>query len=342
MATLKVNTLSGIGTEGPTLDGGLKFRSENYMTLPKGDTTQRGRGRGLIMGGTSPGILGTIQYVEIQSLGNFVDFGELAIQTNMNSGASSATRGLSIGGKDPTTNVIQFVTIATTSNASDFGDLTLDRRYSTSASNNTRAVIMGGYKSTSPALYSNTIDFVTIATAGDASDFGDITVARVNGGAVNSPTRGVMCSGQKGPSVARDNTIDFVTIASAGNATDFGDITVARRGAASASSNTRGVIAGGTDQPTALNVIDFITIASEGNAVDFGDSTGSYPYRPTGNTCNLTRGVLVAGGASNPFVGNIVEFVTIATTGNATDFGDLFQTTNDTGAACSDSHGGLE
>ena len=41
MANLKVNTVSGIGTEGPTLDGGLKFRSENYMTLPKGDTTQR-------------------------------------------------------------------------------------------------------------------------------------------------------------------------------------------------------------------------------------------------------------------------------------------------------------
>ena len=339
MAILKVDTISGIGTEGPVFKGDIKFTSQNFLTLPKGDTIQRGRGRGLIMGGTSPSVLGTIQYVEIQSLGNFVDFGELAIQTNMNSGASSATRGLSIGGKDPTTNVIQFVTIATTSNASDFGDLTLDRRYSTSASNNTRAVIMGGYKSTSPALYSNIIDFVTIATAGDASDFGDITVARVNGGAVNSPTRGVMCSGQT-PS-GRVNTIDFVTIASTGNATDFGDVTVARRGAASASSNTRGVIAGGIDQPSAKNTIDFITIASEGNATDFGDSTGSFPYRPTGNICNLTRGVLVAGGVAPNFVGNIVEFVTIATTGNASDFGDLFQSTNDTGGACSDCHGGL-
>ena len=51
MATLKVNTLSGIGTEGPVLNGGLKFRSENYMTLPNGHTTQRGRGRALILGG---------------------------------------------------------------------------------------------------------------------------------------------------------------------------------------------------------------------------------------------------------------------------------------------------
>ena len=45
MATLKVNTVSGIGTEGPVLNGGLHFRSENYLTLPKGDTSQRGRGR---------------------------------------------------------------------------------------------------------------------------------------------------------------------------------------------------------------------------------------------------------------------------------------------------------
>ena len=45
MATLKANTISGIGTEGPVLNGGLHFRSQNYMTLPKGDIVQRGRGR---------------------------------------------------------------------------------------------------------------------------------------------------------------------------------------------------------------------------------------------------------------------------------------------------------
>ena len=45
MANLKVNTVSGIGTEGIVLDGGLHLLSQNYMTLPKGDKTQRGRGR---------------------------------------------------------------------------------------------------------------------------------------------------------------------------------------------------------------------------------------------------------------------------------------------------------
>ena len=38
MANLKVDTISGIGTEGPVLNGGLHFSSKNYITLPKGNT----------------------------------------------------------------------------------------------------------------------------------------------------------------------------------------------------------------------------------------------------------------------------------------------------------------
>ena len=41
MATLRSDTISGIGTEGPVLNGGLHFRSKNYLTLPKGNTTER-------------------------------------------------------------------------------------------------------------------------------------------------------------------------------------------------------------------------------------------------------------------------------------------------------------
>ena len=41
MANLKVDTISGIGSEGPVLNGGLHFRSKNYLTLPKGTTAER-------------------------------------------------------------------------------------------------------------------------------------------------------------------------------------------------------------------------------------------------------------------------------------------------------------
>ena len=66
MATLKANTVSGIGTEGPVLNGGLHFSSQNYMTLPKGDSVQGGRGRGMIMGGFHPAVQ-TMEYIIIQS-----------------------------------------------------------------------------------------------------------------------------------------------------------------------------------------------------------------------------------------------------------------------------------
>ena len=50
MTILKVDTISGIGTEGSVFEGDIEFTSQNFLTLPKGDTTQRGRGRALFGG----------------------------------------------------------------------------------------------------------------------------------------------------------------------------------------------------------------------------------------------------------------------------------------------------
>src|SRR3990170_7845277 len=84
--------------------------------------------------------------------------------------------------------------------------------------------------------HSNVIDYVTIASAGNAIDFGDLTVARYAPGSCSSTTRGLFGGGNDG---AVSNVIDYVTIASAGNATDFGDLTVARSNLAGCSSSTR-------------------------------------------------------------------------------------------------------
>ena len=55
--------------------------------------------------------------------------------------------------------------------------------------------------------------------------------------------------------------------------------------------------------------------------------------------CSQTRG-LFAGGYGNPVSLNTIEFITIASTGNAQDFGDLTRVARNFGAT-SDSHGGL-
>ena len=69
---------------------------------------------------------------------------------------------------------------------------------------------------------SDVIDFITISTAGNATDFGNLSQARQwVFGAASSRVRGVWTGGVS-PSIS--DRIDFVTIASTGNATDFGDI----------------------------------------------------------------------------------------------------------------------
>ena len=175
---------------------------------------------------------------------------------------------------------------------------------------NDRGIFGGGNTSVS-----NVMDYITIATTGNATDFGDLSQARQHLCGVSSNTRGVFCGGNNGSSV---NTMDYITIAILGNATDFGDITVSRYLSAGVSSTTRGVICGGTTGIVS-NVMDYITISTTGNATDFGDITVAR-YALVGVDSD-TRGVM-AGGYSGS-VKNTMDYITIATTGNATDFGDL-------------------
>jgi hypothetical protein len=65
-----------------------------------------------------------------------------------------------------------------------------------------------------------------MASTGNGTDFGDLTVGRSDSGAASSHTRGVIFAGVGSPAIV--NTIDYITIASAGNAADFGDTSFAR------------------------------------------------------------------------------------------------------------------
>ena len=87
---------------------------------------QTGGTRGLFAGGFNPGMQDVIDYVNVATTGNAVDFGNLLNSQYHVSGASSRTRGLFHGYRgDPNTrdNVIEYVTISSTGNAADFGDL---------------------------------------------------------------------------------------------------------------------------------------------------------------------------------------------------------------------------
>ena len=181
----------------------------------------------------------------------------------------------------------------------------------------------------------DSIDFITISTMGNAQDFGNSTDSRYTYSTCASRTRGFMAGGFS----ALVDTIDFVTFASTGNATDFGNLTQSRwlmgQGAAS---STRGLFVGGLDPgpSTTFNIIDFITMAQTGNAVDFGDISST---RRMGSGCQSSTRAIFAGGYT-PSNTNVIDFVTTSTTGDAADFGDLnYEQKN--GSAASNSTRGL-
>ena len=156
--------------------------------------------------------------------------------TNGGSCASS-TRGVVAGGQNPGyLNNIDFITISSLGSAVDSdGDLTIARRSLGSASNSTRGIFFGGQNlnPNSNAGLTNRIDYITIASGGDAQDFGDLTFG-TNNGAINcmhgmaSATRVVMPGGTAFPFGTDVNNIVYVEIATLGDSVDFG--TLATRG----------------------------------------------------------------------------------------------------------------
>ena len=123
-----------------------------------------------------------------------------------------------------------------------------------------------------PNALGNVVDFITIATTGNAQDFGDMTALTKYGGATSSNTRAIYAGGLSPDASTYTNKIEFFTIASAGNGTDFGDlITAVATTPGTTSNNIRGIIAGGYTPSGNVNSIEFVTIASTGNASDFGD-----------------------------------------------------------------------
>ena len=340
MADFNINHITGKqGQQGTVLAGVTTVSSTGSMRIPSGPTEQRGgRGRGIFFGG-DPADPGNMTLVEIATTGNGSDFGNLANNLVNCKGCASPTRGLIGGGGTPSVvSLIQGVTISSSGGVFNFGDLSLARNDTQCVANDVRGIICGGNTPATTTAKQNLIEFVTIASAGDASDFGDLTVIRSMGGGSGDTTRGIIMGGGSSPGDSRQNIIEFITIATLGNAQDFGDLAnEARTRTANISSSTRAVVAGGytTDPAGDTTHIDFVTIQTKSNATDFGDLTSG--KEGMGGASSKTRG-LFAGGTGTI---NTIDYITIATTGNAADFGDM-NTTRKNFGGFSDSHGGLE
>ena len=225
--------------------------------------------RGIWFGGVNPGVIGlnNIDYVTISSTGNAIDFGAAQSVAQRNHGAvSNGSRGIYAGTSG---NIIEYVTIASTGNRQDFGDLYYISTGGGSVNSPTRGVFCGGSDGPAPVAEHNVIQYITMSTLGNSTDFGDLTSIRGFPAGVCNSTRGVIGGGRTPTALS---TIDYITIASLGNAISFGTLTQARNASGGCSSPTRGVFGGGY-APGTVNTIDYIIITTQGNAVDFGDLT---------------------------------------------------------------------
>ena len=229
---------------------------------------------------------------------------------------TGGTRGLWGGGGPSATTTIDFVNVDITGNAIDFGDLLGNENYTRGYGNRTR-----GLWAQSVGPVSDQIEFITIAQQGNSQDFGNLTQSSQSGCHTGNSTRCVFFEGIN----PTTNVISYVTIASTGNAVDFGDMLQGVRHTCAVQSQTRGIVPGGwSNQPNHnTNIIQYITTSTLGNAADFGDVSISESLRGHAAGCNAIRGVYGGGVRYPSGVQTGLEFITMATLGNGTTFGDL-------------------
>ena len=321
------------------------FNGEIWMQIHTFSPNLDGGARGLAIGGnTTPGgVDDKIDYINIASAGNAVDFGNMTGSGMFAAaGMSSRTRAVVSGGRQTpgTVSDIQYLTMSTTGDTVDWGVNPLNSlSYGQGAvSNQTRGVTMGGSNTSNTHL--TDIQYLTIASLGTINDFGDISSTRTYVASVNSPTRGIAAGGQGASPYPISNSMEYITIASTGNVSDFGDLSVAGYRQGGCMSSTRGLIAYG-ETPAGDNKknIDYVTIASTGNGANFGDLSVSGQH-PVG-TSDCVRGVWMGRQNGSPYTDNeVIDYNTIATPGDAVDFGNLVAATS-MPASASTGHGGL-
>ena len=214
-------------------------------------------------------------YITTSSLSNSINFGNLTASRHSASGVEDqGGRGLICGGSTgkypyaPTT-IIEYIQIASTSGSTDFGDLVaINMQMGNASGTGNRCLIAGGPESASNQANSNRIQYITTSSTSNATDAGNLTVARVNPAGLTNGSRACFAGG-KFSLASYGNTIDYVAIASTSNATDFGNLTVSHNGAFGASDGTYGMIGGGYTGNSTSTRKDRISVATTSNASYF-------------------------------------------------------------------------
>ena len=210
--------------------------------------------------------------------GNATDVGDITVSKRDTTGQSSSENGYVSGGRinepNTTTNVIEKFPFATDANATDVGDLSQGRYGKPAGQSSTdNGYTSGGHNTVSVSTVYDIIDKFSFSSDGNATDVGDLTVARYGLSGQSSTVSGYSTAGRGAPpSAPYTNIIDKFPFASDANATEVGDVSSGRYIAAGQSSTDNGYASGG-GYPATNNAIEKFPFASDGNASDVGDLT---------------------------------------------------------------------
>ena len=207
MSELRINNITDrAGSSGPIIAGVSTVTSTSHMVMPSGPTEMRGgRGRGAFGGGRdNPTYYADMNFVEIATTGNGQDFGDMdAAKNGILGGTASSTRGIVAGGyvgsPGAVVSTIIYYISSSTGGAFDFGELTAANNQPAGASNNRLAIIAGEY----PSYNQRSLQFITIATTGDATLFGDLVGTDIGSGGISSPTRGIIHGIDRNPATLK-------------------------------------------------------------------------------------------------------------------------------------------
>ena len=278
--------LGGVGSSYSNLTDRIDFFTINTLGNARdfGDLTTACYSKGVVCdgtrvvaaGGRTPSFVQDIHFFTISSTGDAADSGGDLNNTENPNALSDSVRGVfAITSGSAYKNAIDYITIQSLGDAVDFGDLTDKRGYGAALASKTRGCFMGGIDTSSPAdLDINIIDFVTIKSTGNATDFGDLLGVGVsNMSSASNAVRGIVGGGTP-DNGGGTNVIQFITIATTGNAIDFGDLLNSSRGCCTVANSTRFVHHRGQSNSglgSRVNVLEFSEIASTGDTLDFGD-----------------------------------------------------------------------
>ena len=167
-----------------------------------------------------------------------------------------------------------------------------------------RAVVGGG----STIGQHNEIDYYDLTTSGNATDFGDLTVARSSLAAASDGTYAVFNGA--------NDILDYITVATTGDATNFGTLTQQYTQHGSIGDGTYGYVMGSGQT---LN-IERWTMATPGNSTVVGNLTNLAVNRGVWGNGDRT---LLTGGKYGS-VGREIEYVSLQNlSSGASDFGNL-------------------